>query len=309
MNSFKNDIIAIDIAKKSLDVRSEHLHFQVANNQDGFKALMQRHKGLSNPMLVCEASGGFERDIIDYCHDNHIVVCLVNPSLIRHYAKSQGVRAKTDAIDSKMILQYAQNNQLKPTPPDRPEQRQLVALLDRRSHLTEMIAREKNRLQNSHISIRDYIRHSLDNDKQDLKQIEKALRDLIANDQELHQKYLILESVKGVGETTAWTILAYMREIGSLKRNELVALAGLAPFNNESGMITSKRSIIGGRAKVRTCLYMAAQTAAIHNPVIKPYVQGLRSRGKPYKCAMVAAMRKILIHLHILIKNYELSLA
>ena len=112
-----------------------------------------------------------------------------------------------------------------------------------------------------------------------------------------------LMCVQGVGEVTAWTILAYLPEIITLGRNQLVALAGLAPFNADSCKTSRKRHILGGRAKVRRCLYMAAHTAATHNPVIRPYVQGLLDRGKPYKCAIVAAMRKLLIHLQSNLKH------
>jgi len=118
-----------------------------------------------------------------------------------------------------------------------------------------------------------------------------------------------MQTVCGVGPNTAWSILAYLSEITELNRNQLVALAGLAPFNRDSGKYKGKRSIQGGRAKVRATLYMAAQTAAIHNPIIKPYVDRLRNdKGKPYKCAMTAAMRKILVHLQSLLKKQQLLL-
>ena len=118
-----------------------------------------------------------------------------------------------------------------------------------------------------------------------------------------------MQSVVGIGKTTAWSILAYLSEITELKRNQLIALAGIAPFNKDSGKFQGKRRIEGGRAKVRKCLYMAAQSAAVHNEHIKKYVDGLRARGKPYKCAIVAAMRKILIHLQILLKKQQITLA
>ena len=116
-------------------------------------------------------------------------------------------------------------------------------------------------------------------------------------------------SVKGVGEITAWSLLAYLSELVHLKRNEAAALVGVAPFNQDSGKTNKRRSIYGGRAKVRKTLYMAAQSAARCNPVIKAYVLGLRERGKPYKCAIVAAMRKLIIHLQSLLKKSEISLA
>ena len=118
-----------------------------------------------------------------------------------------------------------------------------------------------------------------------------------------------MQSVIGVGRTTAWTLLAYVGEITELSGNRLVALIGIALFNDDSGKASKKRRIESGRAKVRKCLYMAAQSAAVHNEHIKKYVDGLRARGKPYKCAIVAAMRKILIHLQSLLKKQEIILA
>ena len=144
--------------------------------------------------------------------------------------------------------------------------------------------------------------------EKEIQRVENRIDQLIEQEALLAQEMKLLLSVNGVGKVTAWTLLGYLSEMGKLKRNKIVALAGIAPFNRDTGAFKGKRRIEAGRAKVRKCLYMAAQSAARHNPVIKPYVQGLRARGKPYKCAMVAAMRKILIHLHILIKKHHLAL-
>ena len=143
----------------------------------------------------------------------------------------------------------------------------------------------------------------------ELASIEARIRKLINSKPIIKEQVDVMQLTCGIGEITAWTLMAYLEEIGTLGRNQLVALAGVAPYNNDSGPKSGKRSIYAGRAKVRKCLYMAAQTAAQHNPVIKPYVDGLIARGKPYKCAMVAAMRKLLIHLQSQIKNIEIEIA
>ena len=145
--------------------------------------------------------------------------------------------------------------------------------------------------------------------EKEIQRIEQQIEKIVNNDQQITEEMKIFESVVGVGKVTAWTVLAYLSEIGTLKRNQIVALAGIAPYNKDTGVFKGRRTIEGGRAKVRKCLYMAAQTAARHNPVIKPYVEGLKARGKPYKWVMVAVMRKLLIHMHILIKNHHLALA
>lgn len=309
MENKKYDYIAIDLSKSDLEVRTQQHRFNLSNNPTGFKALVKLAGKQRQPLVVCEASGGYERDMMDYLHQKQIAVVRVNPSRIRNYARSEGIKAKTDPIDALMILGFAREKRLQPGCPPDPIRQELAALLDRRSHLTGQLAQEKNRIQNSSKFIKRSIGRMMKMIQKELKGIEYQIQDLVENDQQLSKEAEILQSVRGIGPIAAWTLMAYLSELGKLKRNQIVALAGIAPYNRDTGNFKGKRGIKGGRAKVRKCLYMAAQTAAIHNPVIKPYVERLRARGKPYKCAMVAAMRKMLIHLHILIKNHQLTLA
>ncbi len=303
-------LVAVDIAKDTLQIQSPQLgSFNVGNDEAGLRQLLKRLQSLENPFVVCEATGGYERSLLNALHQRGIAVALINPSRLRAFALSEGIKAKTDPIDARMILHFAQQKQLTPTPPPDPSTRELAALLDRRSHLTEQQAREKNRLQNSSKLIAASIKRMLRCIEKELASIDAQIEKLVAADPSLAAKAKTLQSVKGVGKVTTWTILAYLNEMPHLGRNQLVALAGVAPFNRDSGKTSAKRSIFAGRAKVRRCLYMAAQTAAMHNPVIKPYVQGLIARGKPYKCAIVAAMRKLLIHLQSLLKIQQKALA
>jgi len=145
--------------------------------------------------------------------------------------------------------------------------------------------------------------------KQEIGFIEEIIRETIRSHSLMFAQVECLKQIKGVGEVTAWVVIAFQGEIDKLSRNQVVALAGIAPFNRDSGVFKGKRKIIGGRAKVRTMLYMATHTAAKHNPVIKEYVERLRSRGKPYKCAIVAAMRKMLIHMQSELKTLQLEVA
>jgi len=220
-------------------------------------------------------------------HRAKIAVALLNPQRLRAFAVSEGVKAKTDPIDARMILCFAQQKHPEPLPAPDPKAQELAAWLDRRSHLTEAQAREKNRLQNSPKSIHRSIKFKrmICVLEKELAAIDQKIDRLIAADARLCSQFKALDAVKGVGKVTAWTLLAYLSEMPFLSRNKIVALAGIAPYNRDSGKTSAKRSIWAGRAKVRKCLYMAAQTAAVHNPVIKPYVQGLIGRGKPYKCA------------------------
>ncbi|ADE54009.1 IS110 family transposase [Coraliomargarita akajimensis] len=301
--------IAIDIAKESLAVAADSFSGSFTYDSRGLNKLVKHIDGIDQPLVVCEATGGYERVLMSLLFSRQIPVALVNPARVRAFAKSEGTKAKTDPIDAKVLLRFAVSKELQPTPPPSSQVQQLQALMDRRSQLTETLAREKNRLQKSPQCTLESIGKVIEFIEHELEHIELQIRAVIDSDQTMHLHSSIMQQVTGVGETTAWTILAYLGELTSLNRNQLVALAGIAPYNRDSGKYKGKRRIEGGRAKVRKCLYMAAQSAAVHNPHIKAYVDRLRKKGKPYKWAMVAAMRKILLHLRSLLKNQQLQLA
>lgn len=301
--------IAIDIAKDSLAVASDSLSGSFDYDNKGLRALLVQLRRIESALVVCEATGGYERKLMELLYKQSIPVVLVNPARVRAFARSEGTKAKTDPIDALMILRFARSKGLSPAPVPSEQQRILQALMDRRGQLTESLAREKNRLQKAPACVEASIRKMIRIIERELKALEDKIDKLIQADDAMRRQDSTMQQVCGVGETTSWSILAYLGEITSLKRNQLVALAGIAPYNRDSGKFRGKRRIEGGRAKLRKCLYMAAQSAAIHNPHIKEYVDGLRDRGKPYKCAMVAAMRKILIHLQSLLKKQELELA
>ena len=299
--------IAVDIAKDSLQVQAPNYACALKYDTHTLQEWIARIP--ADTIIVFEATGGYERTLMQTLIDHHIAYALVGPDRVRAFAKSEGVKAKTDRIDAKMLLRFAEQKQLDPSnPPDRQRAR-LVALLDRRSHLSSMHAQEKNRRQNSTAQIHEWIDQSIDFIEWQIDQIDQQIRELIDEHEVMQTQSTILLSITGIGEVTAWSIIAYLDGIVSMKRNQMISLAGLAPFNKDSGKSQKKRTIQGGRAKVRRVLYMAAVTAAIHNPHIKQYVEGLRARGKPYKCAIVAAMRKLLIHAQSLLKNPENALA
>ena len=299
--------VAIDVSKATLQVQDDKRAFTVENNSTGHRKLLVHLKGCPKPLVVYEASGGYERELAAFLRKSAIPQAMLNPARVRDFARSEGVRAKTDPIDTRMILAFAKSKALEAIDPPSQESLDLAALLDRREHLVEQMAREKNRLQNSESLILRSIKRMMKSLEKEIAVIDKAISQLVDSTPLLKSHSQTMQSVKGVGKVTAWTLLAYLTEMDHLDRNKLVALAGLAPFNRDSGKMSGRRSIQGGRAKVRKCLYMAAHTAASCNPVIAAYVQGLRSRGKPYKCAIVAAMRKLLIHLQCLIKKSQLA--
>jgi len=302
-------LTAVDVSKESLEIKMIHRSFNVPNTKKGIAQLIRKMSPAENPFVVCEATGGYERLLMHTMQDADIPICRANPARIRAFARSEGVRAKTDPIDARMILKFAQEKELRPAVPLEPERKRLAAYLDRRSHLKDEAVREKNRIQNSPEEIHAAINRMLHVLGKEIDLIEEMIRETISSHALISAQVECLKKIKGVGEVTAWVVIAFLGEIDKLTRNQLVALAGVAPFNRDSGIFKGKRKIIGGRAKVRTTLYMATQTASMHNPVIKEYVEGLRARGKPYKCAMVAAMRKMLIHMQSELKKLELEVA
>ena len=307
MNS--KNYIAIDISKDTLAVCSDSFSGTYAYEAKGLKELLQAIGQVESALVVCEATGGYERELMQALFAQDIAVALVNPARVRAFAKSEGLKAKTDPIDAALLLRFAKSKALWASSPPSKERQELQALMDRRSQLSETLAREKNRLQKSPKRTRKSIEKMIRFIEKELAQLEKQIDALIQADAPMQQQNALMQQVSGVGKTTAATILAYLGEITHLNRNQIVALAGIAPYNKDSGKYKGKRRIEGGRAKVRKCLYMAAQTAAIHNPHIKAYVQRLKLRGKPYKVAIVAAMRKILIHLKTILKKQQKTLA
>lgn len=303
------DLVAIDIAMDSLQVQTRQTRFTVPHDRPGHAQLLQHLRGLADPLVVCEATGGYERPLLAALRAASIPCCLVNPFRIRAFANSEGIRAKTDPLDAQVILRFAQEKHLQPTPAPDPAREQLALLLDRHRQLSGELAREKNRLHKATGLIVRSLRRLIRLLEKELAWVDQHVQKLFQQNPALAQLDRLFQSISGIGPQTSRALLAYLAELGHLGRRQVIALAGLAPYNRDSGAHTGRRRIGAGRAKLRATLYMAAQAAARHNPVIAPYVQALRNRGLPYKSAMVAAMRKLLIHAHALLKNHNSTLA
>ena len=285
--------IAVDVSKASLRTQSQKQSNKLAYTPIGIRKIIQEAKTTPDSVVVMEATGGYERKLLDALHQADIACVRINPALVRAFALSEGVKAKTDPIDARMILRFAQEKRLQPVPPVPEEQKHLAALLDRRSQLQSMLTEEKNRLQNSPRYIQTDIRTLIRTLKLKIQRLEKSIQELVKNTEALQGKAQVMRAVTGIGPVTTHAILAYLPEITYINRNQLASLVGVAPFNRDSGKKSAKRSIRGGRAKIRAPLYMAASNASMHNPVIRDYVAGLKARGKPHKCPMIAAMRKL----------------
>lgn len=309
MDSQATSYIAIDIASKTLRVQTEQSGFETPNSAAGFAQALRRTKRLRGRHFVLEATGGYERELLDLLHERGETVSLVPAARVRDFARSEGVKAKTDPIDARMILRFAQEKRPRPTPAPTRRQRRMQALVDRREQLSEWLKRERTRLPKAAPEAREMIKSSIAFAQEQTAQIDALIRELVKSDQPMREAFKTLISIKGFGPVTSWTIIAHLPEITAFRRNEVSALVGVAPFNRDSGNREGPRSIFGGRSKIRNCLYMAAMAAARHNAVIKRFVDGLVERGKAKKCALVAAMRKMLIHAHALLKNNGIRLA
>jgi transposase len=232
MNQQLNDIIAIDIAKDTLQVQTQKDSFNITNNTKGFSSLLKYISNLELPFVICEATGGYERDLMAALHKNNISVSLVNPARVRAFANSEGIKAKTDPIDAKVLFNFAQQKKLRATPARIPQEQELKALMDRRSHLKEQLAREKNRLQKCPPSITTSIKRMIRIIEKELSLIDEQIRKLTNSDEKIRAQSKLFQSVIGVGEVTTWSILAYLNEIGHVGRNQLIALAGV-PLRSE----------------------------------------------------------------------------
>ena len=310
MNPSPVDYLAIDVSKASLQVQTERKSFALCNSPEGLSELIGIARELSNPVVVFEATGGYERLLRTSLRESEVPFHMLDPRRLRGFAASEGIRAKTDPIDAALILSFARQKQLQPIDPPSAESIRLGELMDRRSHLSEQLAREKNRSQKAVPEVKELIEEMIVFVEKQITMIDEAIRKLIDACPRMKTLSAAMQTVCGVGEITAWTILAYLPEIGRVSRNQLCALVGVAPFNRDSGNKQGKRFIQAGRAKIRRCLFLAARSAATHNPVIREYVTRLtQEKGKHYNMAMVAAMRKLIIHLQSIVKITELELA
>lgn len=290
--------VGIDVSKSMLDVDPfDGEDTRVANTKAGIRKLVKRIKSFAQPVAVCcESSGGYEKLLVSMMLEAGVAIARVNAKRVRDYARSQGILAKTDAMDAHVISLYSQASspRLLCAPPA--WLAGLQGLLTRRSDLLGMIKQEKNRLHPAPdrevvVLIRAHIKAMA----RQVERIEDLLRSLVKEHRELEWGYRRLTAVKSIGTISALSLLAYIPELGSVSGNEAVALAGLAPYNRDSGTMKGKRVIQGGRARARPPLYMAAVNAKTNNPAWAEMYNRLVERGKPHKVALTAIMRKMVM--------------
>ena len=301
--------VGIDVSKARLDVAilpSGEI-FAVDQTQDGLSTLLIRLSEVQPALVVMEATGGLEQAAMLALHDAGIPVSVLNPRQVRHFSRALGKHAKTDLIDAVLLARFAQTLQPPAQVPGDASQRALEALLARRRQVVDLLTMERNRL---HSSRDEYVRRDLEEVIAYLEQrkegLDQALQDAVQQDPKSQATYSLLTSTPGVGPVLALTLLAQLPELGSLSRQKVANLAGVAPLNRDSGNARGHRSIWGGRAEVRQVLYMAAVTAVRWNPTLKTMFDRLVEKGKPRKVALVACMRKLLVYLNAMVRDQAL---
>ena len=297
--------VGIDVAKARVDVAVRPLgdRCEVSNDEDGIAALVAQLQQLNPAAVVLEASGGLELPLVAALAAASLPVVVVNPRQVRDFAKATGRLAKTDSLDAAVLAHFAEAVR----PPLRPlrdaDTQVLNSLVARRQQVMTMLVAEKNRLSSAGMAVRPRIETHIAWLKQELDDLDQDLRQTLRQSPVWREKDDLLRSVPGIGEQISLTLLAYLPELGTLNRRQIAALVGVAPFNRDSGTLRGKRTVWGGRARVRTALYMGAMVASRFNPVIKDFYQRLLSVGKPKKLALTACMRKLLVILNSMLKH------
>ncbi len=297
--------VGIDVAKNKLDVvlsvNNDLLQF--SNDLDGFKGLIKKLPSKKNTLIVLEASGGYEKAAANFLQRKGHQVAVVNARRARDFAKASGKLAKTDGIDAKVIMMFGEAFDPIPQALPTKQEETLNAALGRRNQVVKMIAIEKQHIEHAPEEYKKHIKKHLKFLQNELAQIEEKLITEINKDEVLKGQVIQLDEIEGVGQTTAINVLVGLPELGQVTSREISALAGVAPFNKDSGKSKGKREIWGGRPAVRAALYMATLSAKKFNPVIKKFYDRLIAKGKLKKVAIVACMRKLIIYMNAMIKN------
>jgi len=297
--------VGVDTGKQRLDIyiRPLDIYFSVNNDKEGIKEAIQTLKKHHPNRIVIEATGRLEHEFIFACAKANLPFVVSNPVHIKRFAGAIGQLAKTDKLDAKLIAHYGEA--LKPALSQlKPETMRLMSdLLARRRQLISMQTMEKNRIQIMPKELASSIKPILTAFKNQLQKVDAKLLKLIDNNDEYRTKNEIIQSMPGVGNVVAISLLSNMPELGLLSNKQAAALVGVAPINRESGSYQGKRYIRGGRAQIRTAMFMAMMSAMQCNPVFKQHYQKLLKAGKPKKVAIIACVRKMVVILNSMVRD------
>jgi len=297
--------VGLDVAKAQLDVavRPSGEGWSTPNDEAGIAQLVARLRALRPALVVAEATGGFEHAAIAALAAVGLPVVVANPRQVRDFARATGQLAKTDQLDAGILALFAER--VRPTPRPLPDAaaQLLDALLTRRRQLLEMLVAEQNRLgfapKPLHRSISQHIRWL----ERQLDDVTTELAHRIEESPVWRAKDDLLQSVPGIGPIVSATLLGELPELGTLSHKQIAALVGVAPLARDSGTLRGKRMVWGGRASVRTALYLAALCGRRWNPQLRVFYERLRAAGKPKKVALIACARKLLTILNAMVRT------
>jgi transposase len=297
--------VGIDVGKAQLDlyIYERDVYFAAENSPEGICKALGRLGRYRLDRIVIEATGRYEHAFVEAALEKGLPVIISNPLHIRRYAGAIGQIAKTDEIDCRLIAEYAAVIQ----PPVRKHKSKMVIkikdLLVRRRQIIEMMTMEKNRYQIMPRFLKADIKRVIHHFERQLEKVDKQLNALVEQEDAWREKREIMLSMPGIGPVVVNTLLGDLPELGELNNKQISALTGVAPYNRDSGQLRGKRRIRGGRASVRTMLFMAVLTSVQHNPVIKQFYQRLVAQGKHKKVALTACIRKMIIMLNAMVRD------
>jgi len=304
--SNETHFVGIDVAKDELVVHilPTNQQLTVPNSKEGIKELVKLFKEIEPKQVVLEATGGLERTLLTHLVANGCAAVAINPRQARDLAKGLGELAKTDAVDARILARFAQLQCLPTRPIPSLEMQEMSDLVARKEQLIQMRTMEANRLhRTTQKPIKKSIEKIIKTFDEQISDIDAHIGKMIADNPDWSEKDKILQSVPGVGAKTSQVLISALPELGTLNRQEIAALVGVAPFCDDSGKKSGARRIKGGRANVRSALYMATFTAIRWNKTFKDFFDQLIARGKKYKVALVAAMRKLIAILNVMVKT------
>ena len=304
-NTKENINIGVDTGKSHLDIyiRPLDIFFTVSNNEDGIKKAINKIKIYKPERIVIEATGRLEIPFIIACSEVKLPFVIANPMHVRRFAGAIGQRAKSDRLDAELIAHYA--DAIKPKLTElKPEKIRLMSdLVTRRNQLLTLQTMEKNRIQILPKTLASTIKPILTAIKNQIGKIELKIERLIEECEEYQSKNIILQSMPGIGKIAAASLISNVPELGYITNKQAASLIGVAPMIKESGAYKGKRVVQGGRAQVRTVLYMAMMSAMQCNPVFKATYQRLIGQGKPKKVAIIACVRKMVVILNSMLRD------
>ena len=297
--------VGIDVAKAQVDVavRPTGQTWTITYDDAGIQELVSQLKTLEPALVLLEATGGLELPMVVALATAALPVVVVNPRQVRDFAKATGTLAKTDTLDAAVLAHFADAIRPDVRPLRDAETQVLASLVARRHQVVAMLVSEKNRLRRAISAVRPRVEAHIAWLEQELEDLDQGLRQTLRQSPLWREKDDLLRTVPGVGEQLSLTLLAYLPELGTLDRRQVAALVGVAPFNRDSGTLRGKRTVWGGRARIRAVLYMGALVASQYNPVIRDFYRRLLAAGKPKKLALTACMRKLLVILNSMLKH------